>query len=160
MTAGLCLQKGVAMHVATQFSVFLVNKPGVLGQVTGAIAKAKINIVALTLMDSSEHGVLRLVCDDPEKARKVLTKSHDHWTETEVLILHLNNEPGAVATVAGSLADDHINISYVYTSGGAPGGRTTCVFKVADMKKAMKRLATGKKPQKAATRRRAPRSRR
>ena len=55
------------MRVDTQFSVFLVNKPGVLAQVTEAIAKAKVNIVALTMMDSSEHGVLRLVADDAEQ---------------------------------------------------------------------------------------------
>jgi len=137
-----------------------VNKPGVLGHVTHPIAKAKVNIVALTLMDSSEHGVLRLVCDDAEKVRKVLAASHDHWAETEVLILKLKNQPGAVAAVAESLADAHINISYAYTSGGAPGGRTTCVFKVADMKKAMKLLKACEKPAKPAVRRRAPRSRR
>ncbi len=128
------------MQIDTQFSAFLINKPGVLAQVTRRIAKAKLNIVAMTLVDSSEHGVLRFVCDDADKARAMLTKSHDHWTETEVLVMCLDNEPGALATVAESLAESHINISYGYTSGGAHGGRTTCVFKVADLKKAMRLL--------------------
>ena len=134
------------MRIDTQFSAFLVNKPGVLAQVTRRLAKARLNLVALTLVDSSEHGVLRFVCDEPEKAREVLGRSHDHWTETEVLVLTLPNQPGALATVAELLADAHINISYGYTSGGAPGGRTTCVFKVADMKKAarvLKKVAAG-----------------
>jgi hypothetical protein len=52
----------------------------------------------------------------------------------------LPNSPGALATIADTLAEAHINISYGYTSGGAPGGRTTCVFKVADLKKSMKLL--------------------
>src|SRR3954454_1279745 len=52
----------------TQFSVFLVNKPGVLAQVTGALAKAKLNVIAMTLVDSQEHGDLRLVFDDAEVA--------------------------------------------------------------------------------------------
>ena len=128
------------MRIDTQFSVFLVNKPGVLAQVTSALAKAKVNIVALSMMESSEHGVLRVVCDNADKAREVLKRHHDHWTETEVLSLALRNEPGVLAGVAEELAEAHINISYAYTSGGAPGGRTTCILKVADEKRAMKLL--------------------
>ena len=128
------------MFLQTQFSVFLVNKPGVLASVTNALAKAKVNIIALTLMDSMEHGVLRIVCDNAGAARDELGRCHDRWTETDVLVLELSNEPGAFAGVAGKLADAHINISYAYSTGGAHGGRTTAVFKVADIKKAQKLL--------------------
>mgnify|MGYP006292910209 CR=1 FL=1 len=128
------------MHIATQFSVFLVNQPGVLAQVTTALAKAKAHIDALTLVDSSEHGVLRIVCEDPEAARKTLSKIHDRWTETEVLAVEIVNEPGAFAAAAEKLAEAHINISYAYCTGGAPGGKTTAVFKVADLKKALRVL--------------------
>ncbi len=141
------------MQLQTQFSIFLINKPGVLAVVTGALAKAKINIIALTLMDSMEHGVLRIVCDDPKTARDVLGKAHDRWTETEVLVIELENEPGVFANLTKRLAKEHVNISYAYCTGGAGGGRTTAVFKVADMKKAQKIIATGKgktKDQKAA----------
>ena len=62
------------IRTATQFSVFLVNKPGVLAQVTGALAEKKINVVALTLVDAQEHGVLRFVADDSEHVRSVLKK--------------------------------------------------------------------------------------
>ena len=132
------------MQVETQFSVFLVNKPGVLAGVTGALAKARVNIIALTLMDSMEHGVLRIVCADAEGARVVLGKAHDRWTETDVLVLELDNEPGTFAKVTERLADEHINISYAYCTGGAGGGRTTAVFKLADMKKARKVLEAHK----------------
>jgi len=142
------------MHVATQFSIFLVNKPGVLAQVTRSIAKAKANIQAMTLVDSSEHGVLRFVNDNPVKTRQVLRKSHDYWTETDVLVIHLPNEPGMLASVAEELATGHINIAYAYTSGGGPGGRTTCVFKVADLAKSMRLLERYDGPDKAASRRR------
>ena len=133
------------MFLQTQFSVFLVNKPGVLATVTNALAKAKVNIIALTLMDSMEHGVLRIVCDNAGAARDVLGRCHDRWTETDVLVLELPNEPGAFAKIAGKLAEAHINISYAYSTGGAHGGRTTAVFKVADMKKAQK-LLVGERP--------------
>ena len=134
------------MKTHTQFSIFLINKPGVLAAVTGALAKAKVNIMALTLMDSMEHGVLRIVCDNAKAARDVLGKAHDRWTETDVLVVELENEPGAFSKVARHLANEHINISYAYCTGGAGGGRTTAVFKVADMKKAEKVLdgAAGK----------------
>ena len=128
------------MLTQTQFSIFLVNKPGVLAAVAGALAKAKINITALTLMDSMEHGVLRVVTDDADATRKVLGQAHDRWTETDVLVMELPNEPGAFAHVAQELADEHVNISYAYSTGGARGGRTTAVFKVADLKKAQKLL--------------------
>ena len=146
------------MHIETQFSVFLVNKPGVLAVVTKALAKAKVNVSALTLMDSVEHGVLRLVTDNATGARKVLGKSHDEWAESDVLVMELGNNPGAFSDIVGILADGHINISYAYCTGGATGGKTTAVFKVADMKKAKKLLTpkNKKKTKKSAAARKSP----
>jgi len=134
------------MQVQTQFSVYLINKPGVLAGVTGALAKAKVNISALALMDSGEHGALRLVVDDPETTRSELGKISERWTETEVIVMDLENRPGTFAAIAQKLADEHINITYAYCSGGAPGGRTTAVFKVADLKKALKVLKPSRGP--------------
>jgi len=143
--------KETAVRLETQFSIFLINKPGVLASVTAALAKAKINIIALSLSDSGEQGVLRIVCDDPVKTREVLGRAHDRWTETEVIALELENRPGAFAHAAERLASEHINISYAYCSGGAPGGRTTAVFKITDQKKARKVLTADKGGQKKAT---------
>jgi hypothetical protein len=128
------------MDVATQFSIFMVNKPGVLAQLLGEFARAKINIIALTVMDSVEHGVLRIVLAEPEKTREVLSKLNVPHNETEVLCVNLTNKPGALATVAEKLAKDHINISYAYCTAGAKGGRTTGILKVADVKKATRLL--------------------
>jgi len=135
------------MQMQTQFSVYLINKPGVLSVVTGALAKAKVNITALALMDAGEHGALRLVCDNPDKTREVLGKTHDRWTEAEVLTLELENHPGSFAVIARKLAAEHVNITYAYCSSGAGGGKTTGVFKVTDAKKARKVLAPAKKAQ-------------
>jgi hypothetical protein len=129
-----------SVHPATQFSVFLVNKPGVLAQVTGALAHEKINIVAMTLVDSQEHGVLRLVMEDPAAAHTVLTKLNLPITETDVICLELSNNPGALSDVATLLGQNHININYAYCTSGAPGGKTTGIFKVADPAKALKIL--------------------
>jgi hypothetical protein len=125
----------------TQFSVFLVNKPGVLAQVTAALADAKVNLMAVTLVDSQEHGVLRMVAEKADQTRGVLQKLNLPMTETEVLCVDLPNRPGALADVATLLGKNHININYAYVTSGAPGGRTTGVFKVADQAKALHLLA-------------------
>lgn len=129
------------MKTQTQLSVFLVNKPGVLAQVCDALAKARVNIVALTMMDSSEHGVLRLVVEDVDRARQALAALNVPMTETDVLCVELANRPGALADVCRALGDEHINISYAYCTTGAPGGKTLGVFKVADSRKALRVLS-------------------
>ncbi len=129
------------IRTAIQFSVFLINKPGVLAEVTTALSEAGVNLFALTLVDSSEHGVLRIASEAPDLCRKALTDIHDRFTETEVLAVDVTNEPGAFANVATKLADAHINIAYAYCTGGVIGGATTGIFKVADLKKALQVLA-------------------
>jgi len=147
------------MEVATQFSVFLINKPGVLAHVAAALAKAKINIIAMALMDSGEHGTLRIVCDDAERARQVLGKAHDRWTESDVLLVELENRPGAFAAISQKLATEHVNISYAYCTGGAFGGRTTAAFKLADLKKGQRVLQAGQaKPKRKQTPRKVAKS--
>ena len=128
------------MYVAPQFSIFMVNKPGVLAQVLGEFARAKINVIAMTMTDSVEHGVMRVVFAEPEKAKEVLSKLNMPYNQTEVLCVTLDNKAGALAAVAEKLAKNHINISYAYCTAGAKGGRTTGVLKIADVKKAMRVL--------------------
>ena len=128
------------MHLETQFSVFMVNKPGVLSQILNELAVAKINIVAMTMMDSVEHGVMRLVGTSQAKIRGALNKMNQQFSETQVLCVNLPNHAGAFADVTNKLATSHINISYAYCTAGARGGRTTAVLKVADVQKAMKVL--------------------
>lgn len=128
------------MQVETQFSIFLINKPGVLGNLLDELGKAKINILALTVMDSVEHGVLRIVGGSAEKIRKLLAAENATFNETQVLCVNLPNKVGAFADVAHKLADAHVNVAYAYCTAGAKGGRTTGILKVADVKKALKIL--------------------
>ena len=128
------------MLVAKQYSIFMVDKPGVLAQVLGEFAKAKLNIVAMTMVDSAEHGVMRLVVGGDGKIKEVLAKLNMPCNETEVLCATLSNKAGALAEIVEKLAKNHINISYAYCTAGAKGGKTTGVLKVADVKKAIKLL--------------------
>jgi hypothetical protein len=136
------------IRTTIQFSVFLVNKPGILAQVTEALAHEKINIVAMTLVDSQEHGVLRLVADPVDSARKVLAKLNLPIQETDVIQVELSNNPGALSQIATVLGQNHININYAYATGGAPGGKSTGIFKVADPAKARHVLDKGTKDHK------------
>jgi hypothetical protein len=132
------------MTVDRQFSVFLVNKPGILGKVTQTLADVKINIKAMTLVDSQEHGVLRLVLENGEKAGPVLRSLNIPVTETEVLCVEMANHPGALADVCNRMAMEHININYAYLSTGSKGGKTIGIFKVSDINKAKKILEVRK----------------
>ncbi len=131
------------MYVETQFSVFLINKPGVLAQTLTEFGKEKVNLIAMTMMDSVEHGVLRLTTSDRHHTREILKRLNIPVNETDVLCVTIDNKAGALADVATHLAQEHVNINYAYCTAGARGGRTTAVLKVADIKKAMKVLQGG-----------------
>lgn len=124
------------MEKCIQFSIFLVNKPGVLSQIFRELARAKVNITTIAMMDSMEHGVLRMIVDDPVGARPVFGKLNIPVTETDVLAVALPNRPGAAADLCDRLSAAHINIGYMYCTSGARGGKTTVVIKVPDIKKA------------------------
>ena len=124
----------------TQFSVFLMNKPGVLAGVLNALAAAQVNLIAVTLVDSQEHGVLRLVAAEVDKARTAIATLNLPVTETDVLCIELDNRAGALASVTSKLGDSHVNINYAYCTSGGVGGRTIAVLKVADPAKAAKVL--------------------
>jgi len=119
-----------------QYSVFLGKKPTVVAQLFRELAKAKINIVALTMMDSSEHAVLRLVAKDPCKAKDTLKKLDLPTDQTEVLAVTMPNKPGAAADVCERLSAGRIQISYLYSTTGAPGGKAVGIFKVSNTQKA------------------------
>ena len=133
------------MHIAIQFSIFMVNKPGVLAKILGEFARAKINVIAMTMSDSVEHGVMRVIFGAPKKAKEMLSKLNMPYDQTEVLCVNLTNKAGALASVAEKLAKKHINILYAYCTAGAKGGRTTGVLKVADINKAIRVLEQGGK---------------
>jgi hypothetical protein len=134
------------MEMVKQFSIFMVNKPGILSRILDEFAKAKINISALTVMDSVEHGVLRVVPEDADKMRNVLAQTNIQFNETEVLCVTIPNQSGSFAAITDRLAKAHINIAYAYVTSGAKGGKTIAVLKVADVKKAVKVLQNSSSP--------------
>jgi hypothetical protein len=130
------------MPTSKQVSVFLENKPGRLARVLSALAREKVNITALSVMDSHEHSVLRLVANDVAKTQQVLTALGTPSTTTDVLLVELKNQPGALARVCEVLGAEHVNIDYCYCSSGGRNGRVLGIFKVSNNEKAMRALGS------------------
>ena len=129
------------MEIAKQLSVFLANKPGMLADVCDELAAAKINIFALTISDTADHSVVRMVVSDHEKALQIFEELGVLTVESKVLLIENNNRPGALAKISKKLAKAKINIEYAYlaTSPGAKVG--LLVMRVDDTKRALKVLS-------------------
>lgn len=131
------------MQTSKQITVFLENKPGRLANVLSELAKEKVNIIALSVMDKHEHSVLRLVTENPAQTSQVIQSLNTPATEAEVLLVELKNQPGALAHVCEVLASEHINIDYAYCSSGGRNGKVVGIFKVSNAEKARRVLAEG-----------------
>ena len=132
------------MEIAKQLSVTLVNKPGRMAAVLDAISKAKVNILALSIMDSGGRGRLRLIADQPKAAEEVLASLNVNYDTSDVLLLKMPHQPGAFAKICQRLSDEHLNIDYAYSSFGAVKGSKNgalAVIKVNDLSKAQRLLA-------------------
>ncbi|MCB9850183.1 MAG: ACT domain-containing protein [Phycisphaerales bacterium] len=130
------------IETMVQYSIFLGNKPGLLSQIFATLAAAKVNIVALTMMDVSEHGVLRIVARDAAKAKAALDPLNLQLAPTSVLAVTMPNKPGALADVCEKLSASRVQISYLYSTTGAPGGKAIGIFKVQNPERATKALET------------------
>jgi hypothetical protein len=135
------------MQTRKQVTVFLENKPGRLAQVLAKLAASKINIIALTVMDRHEHGVLRLVTEDEAATSATLRAMNAHFTESDVLAVELKNQPGALAHVCERLAGEHVTIDYAYCSSGGRNGKVFGIFKVSNLEKAQRLLSENSKSQ-------------
>ncbi len=126
------------MPRGVQLSVTMANTPGQLARLGAALARAKVNIEAISVVDSSEVGVVRLLTSSASKARSALKKAGLGVVQQPVLVLKLPNEPGALSRAARKLAAAKINIDYVYGSAAGAGKMSTIVFGVSDIGKAVK----------------------
>jgi len=129
------------LKAETQFSVFLPNRPGELRQVMQRLAQKRVNIIAVSMMDGTDHRVLRLVAENTPDTRSILHELDAPSSETTVLTATLPNRPGALAEVVERLDEEHIQVLYAYCTTGVRNGRSLGVFKVSNLSKAMQVLA-------------------
>jgi len=126
------------MARGTQLSVALENKPGQLAKLAGALARAKVNIRAISVVDSAECGVVRLVTSSNAQAKKALQKAKMMVTQQPVIVLKLQDQVGALAAVSRKLAAKKVNIAYVYGSAAGAGKASVVVIGVDNVAKAAK----------------------
>jgi hypothetical protein len=127
------------MKVQKQLSIFLANKPGVLGNICEEFAKHEINILGLTVSDTVDHSVVRLLTSDPQKATTMLGEAGVLVVQTNVLVLDLADRPGALAELSHKLARAKVTIEYAYGTTSESGGNL--VLRVSDTRKALQALA-------------------
>jgi len=123
-----------------QISIFLENKSGRLAEVTNILAKAGVNIRALSLADTTDFGVLRVIVDQNEAAKQAL-KSHGFTVgKTEVLAVAVPDRPGGLAKILGVLESGRINVEYMYAFVQRSGDNAIMIFRFDELDKAIQVL--------------------
>ncbi len=128
------------MHVDKQLAVFLENRPGALAAMCEMLAEAGVNLLALTVSDTVDHAVIRLVTDRPEEALHLLGDAGMLVVESDILIVEVANQPGTLGQVARTLAQHNINIEYAYCTTMADADCGALVLRVHDPQKALQVL--------------------
>lgn len=112
-----------------QISIFLENKPGSLEDVTRALRDAKINIRALSLADTSDFGILRLIVNDIDTAEKVLQSGGFTVRRTAVVAVEVPDRPGGLHSIVELVAKNGINVEYTYAFVDRSGDNALIIFR-------------------------------
>jgi hypothetical protein len=131
----------LSLETVTQLAVFLENRPGALARVCEALAKAGVNIHALTVSDTVDHAVVRMIVSDPTKALMLLGERGVLAFENDVLVIDAANEMGVLGRIADALSRAQVNIEYAYfaTIGTSPKG--IIVLRPSNIEKARQALS-------------------
>ena len=121
----------------SQLSVFLENKSGRLADVTRTLADAGINIRALSIADTIDYGLLRMIVNDPSGARTALSEAGFTAALTEVLAIEVMDKPGGLASIIDILAAAGVNIESMYAFVGTSGENAIVVFRIEKMDEAI-----------------------
>lgn len=119
----------------TQLSVYLENKPGKLATVITELSEAGINIRAMSLADTSDFGLIRLIVSDVEKARDIL-KGRTLVFSNRVLAVEMDDKSGALSTILNALKEGEVNVEYMYAFTGKQPYSAYVVMQTDDMEKA------------------------
>lgn len=123
-----------------QLSIFVENKPGRLATVTDILAKGAIDIRALSVADTTDYGILRLIVSDPVKACELLRDADYTVKLTDVIVVELDDKVGALAKTLSLLDERGISVEYLYAFIGRDKGKAFIIIRVEDNKKAVEIL--------------------
>lgn len=125
----------------TQISVFIENESGRLHEVTGLLGANNINIRALSLADTSDFGILRLIVNEPDKAYRLLRENEFTVGRTDVLAVEVPDNPGGLAGVLKALSESAINVEYMYALVERSSDSAVMIFRFDETEKAIKVLS-------------------
>lgn len=117
-----------------QISVFLENKIGRLAEITQILGNKEINIRALAIADTTEFGILRMIVDRPQKAYEALEERGFTVSQTEVVVVEVEDKPGGLAQVMAILGKEGINVEYLYAFVAPKGRGALVVLKIEEKK--------------------------
>lgn len=123
-----------------QISVFVENKEGKLAEFTDILAQHGVDMRALSLADTRDFGILRLIVQDPDQAAQVLKETGCIFSTTQVLAVEIPDRPGSFSNVLKILSQAHISVEYTYAFITPKAGSACMIFRVADNEKAAQAL--------------------
>ena len=118
-----------------QISVFIENKEGRLKKAIDVLAKANINIRALSIADTSKYGILRLIVSDNKKSKEILEQNNFIVKENDVIIVEVPDKPNGLNTLLGYLDDENINVEYIYAFVSKKSDEAIVVMRLEDIEK-------------------------
>ncbi|MBR2345178.1 MAG: ACT domain-containing protein [Lentisphaeria bacterium] len=126
----------------TQLSLFLENRPGALSEACKVLKDAGVNIRALSLADTQQFGILRLLVDDPAKGKAALTADDFVVKENKVLALGVPDCAGGLAELFAVIDRLELSVEYMYAFAAGNAGRAVIVFRFTDQEAAVKKLSS------------------
>ena len=129
------------MRVVEQIAIFIANKPGTLSEVCEALASDRVNIYGLTISDTVDHAVVRMVVSDTRKALALFESRGTLVVENDVLMIENDNKPGSLSQIANVLSMHKINIEYAYLASMPSAKKGLLILRVKDPRKALKLLS-------------------
>ena len=131
----------MAMQIQPQLAVFVDNRPGTLLRMCQALAAAKVNILALSILDTVDHAIIRMVVDRPKEAERVLAGLNAMMQRNDVIVMDVPNSVGALAQIAERLAQAGINMEYAYCSASASQPSGALVLRTNDVEATINALS-------------------
>ena len=128
------------MPKTTQLTLSLVSRPGTLAALTRSLADAGVNITALSAPEASGRGKIRLLVNDPGRAKRALRKANYRANEEPAFVVRLRNKPGALARVAARLAKERINVRSIYATTAGRGSAVAVLTVGGNVRKARRAL--------------------
>ena len=115
-----------------QISVFLENRTGQLAEITGLLAKEHIDIRAISIAETADYGLARMIVDDAQKASSILLQHGDILSMTPVWAVEVPDRPAGLAELLAVLAENHIDVEYMYSLFTHREGYAYMVLRISD----------------------------